>query len=227
MRGAASVSAGYRSWLAQPRLALLTASRARLRRISDRWRRSLQLRVIAATLMLSAIVVSVLGYVLMQHLVTELYRDKVQSSVNIVHAGLGSGAATSIEFGAKPNPTSRQDMYELAKQLASTGETPYALEITLPLGGQPVPARRLADEVWSVLGDRIAKHCADDGISPPASLPMASSCCTFLNCSSRCIRSVTSRVIPQVRTQCPSTTIPAIVLRKIFFCPSDANSRDS
>jgi two-component system sensor histidine kinase MtrB len=139
MRGAASVSAGYRSWLAQPRLALLTASRARLRRISDRWRRSLQLRVIAATLMLSAIVVSVLGYVLMQHLVTELYRDKVQSSVNIVHAGLGSGAATSIEFGAKPNPTSRQDMYELAKQLASTGETPYALEITLPLGDQGPP----------------------------------------------------------------------------------------
>ena len=64
MRGAASVTAGYRGLLTRPRLALLTASQARLRRISDRWRRSLQLRVIAATLMLSAIVVSVLGYVL-------------------------------------------------------------------------------------------------------------------------------------------------------------------
>jgi two-component system, OmpR family, sensor histidine kinase MtrB len=139
MRGAASVAAGYRGWLDRPRLALLTASRARLRRISDRWRRSLQLRVIAATLMLSAIVVSVLGYVLMQHLITELYNDKVQSSVNIVDAGLGSSAANSSEFTAPPNPNSRQDMYGLAQQLASTGETPYALEVTLPQSYQGPP----------------------------------------------------------------------------------------
>lgn len=45
-------------------------------------------------------------------------------------------------------------------------------EIALPLGGPPVPPWRLADEVWSVLGERIAKHCADDGISPPGSLPV-------------------------------------------------------
>ena len=132
MTGAASGPASYRSWLVRPRLPLLTAPRPRLRRISDRWRRSLQLRVIAATLMLSAIVVSVLGYVLMQHLVTELYNDKVQTSVNIVDTGLGSSAASSSEFTARPNQTSRQDMYALAQQLASTGETPYALEVTLP-----------------------------------------------------------------------------------------------
>jgi two-component system, OmpR family, sensor histidine kinase MtrB len=140
MRGAASVTAGYRGLLTRPRLALLTASQARLRRISDRWRRSLQLRVIAATLMLSAIVVSVLGYVLMQHLVTELYNDKVESSVNIVDAGLGSSTANSSEFSQPVNPSTRQDMYQLAQQLASTGETPYALEITLPqsLQGPPV-----------------------------------------------------------------------------------------
>jgi two-component system, OmpR family, sensor histidine kinase MtrB len=99
--------------------------------MSDRWRRSLQLRVITATLVLSAIVVSVLGYVLMQHLITELYNDKVQSSVNIVDAGLAT-AASSGEFSTKPNPKSRPEMYTLAQQLASTGETPYALEVTLP-----------------------------------------------------------------------------------------------
>ncbi len=132
MRAAASVTGGYRSWLVWPRLGLLTALRARLRRIGDRWARSLQLRVIAATLMLSAIVVSVLGYVLMQHLVTELYNDKVQSSVNIVDVGLGGGAASSAEFSGRPTQGSRQDMVTLAHQLASTGETPYALEITLP-----------------------------------------------------------------------------------------------
>ena len=60
--------------------------------------------------------------------------------------------------------------YQGARLLAWLHGRPLG-EITLPLGGQPVPAQRLADEVWSVLGDRIAKHCADDGISPPASLP--------------------------------------------------------
>ena len=45
-------------------------------------------------------------------------------------------------------------------------------EVVLPLGEQPVPAQRLAGEVWSVHGERIAKHCADDGISPPGSLPV-------------------------------------------------------
>jgi two-component system, OmpR family, sensor histidine kinase MtrB len=139
MRGAASATAGYRSWLVRPRLVPLPAWRARLRRISDRWRRSLQLRVITTTLVLSAIVVSVLGYVLMQHLVTELYNDKVQSSVNIVDYGLGTSAASSSEFASPPNPGSREDMYALAWQLRSTGGTPYALEITLPLAYQGPP----------------------------------------------------------------------------------------
>ncbi len=60
--------------------------------------------------------------------------------------------------------------YQGARLLAWLHGRPLG-EITLPLGRQPVPAQRLADEVWSVLGDRIAKHCADDGISPPARLP--------------------------------------------------------
>jgi two-component system sensor histidine kinase MtrB len=139
MNGAAGVAARYRSWLIRPRLELLPSWRLRLRLISDRWRRSLQLRVITATLLLSAIVVSVLGYVLMQHLVTELYNDKVQSSDNIVDAGLASAGSQSF-FSVPPNPNSRPEMYRLAQQLASTGETPYALEVTLrpPYQGPPV-----------------------------------------------------------------------------------------
>jgi len=131
MNTAAGVAARYRSWLVRPRLPLLPAWRTRLWQLSDRWRRSLQLRVITTTLVLSAIVVGVLGYVLMQHLVTELYNDKVQSSVNIVDAGLASAASLS-EFSVRPNPNSRPEMDALAQQLASTGETPYALEVTLP-----------------------------------------------------------------------------------------------
>ncbi|MGH3302850.1 MAG: MtrAB system histidine kinase MtrB [Streptosporangiaceae bacterium] len=112
--------------------------RGRLWRLSDRWRRSLQLRVITATLVLSAVVVSVLGYVLMQHLVTELYDDKVQSSVNIVDAGLASASGVAA-FNEKPSPLTRQAMDNLAQQLRSTGVTPYALEVTLPTASQGPP----------------------------------------------------------------------------------------
>jgi two-component system, OmpR family, sensor histidine kinase MtrB len=110
--------------------------RRRLWRLGDQWRRSLQLRVVTATLVLSAVVVSVLGYVLMQHLVTELYDDKVQASVNIVDAGL-AGASSALD--APPNSATQQAMHSLAQQFASTGVTPYALDVTLPLGSQGPP----------------------------------------------------------------------------------------
>jgi two-component system sensor histidine kinase MtrB len=131
MSGAAGVGARYRSWLVRPRLAIPRTWRIGLRRLSDQWRRSLQLRVITATLVLSVTVVGLLGYILMQHLVTELYNDKVQSSVNIVEEGLQTVVGSS-EFSNPPNQASSANMHHLAQQLASTGGTPYALEVTLP-----------------------------------------------------------------------------------------------
>jgi len=115
-----------------------TGWRYRLRRLSDRWRRSLQLRVVTATLVLSAVVVGVLGYVLMQHLVTELYDDKLQSSVNIVDAGLAT-ASGEAQFSKPPDPSTAAAMDALANQLRSTGGTPYALEVTLPPADQGPP----------------------------------------------------------------------------------------
>ena len=150
MSGAAGVGARYRSWLVRPRLTIPRSWGIGLRRLSDRWRRSLQLRVITATLVLSVTVVGVLGYILMQHLVTELYNDKVQSSVNIVEAGIAS-VAGSDQFSGKPNPQSRIHMNELAQKLASTGETPYALEVTLSPAyqGPPVYSAGAADGFYA------------------------------------------------------------------------------
>jgi two-component system, OmpR family, sensor histidine kinase MtrB len=119
-------------WLARSGL------RRRLWRLSDRWRRSLQLRVVTATLVLSAVVVSVLGYVLMQHLVTELYADKEQSSVNIVDAGLASASGV-IAFDGSQNSSTAQAMHNLAQQLASNGVTSYAVVVTLPTADQGPP----------------------------------------------------------------------------------------
>jgi len=138
MSGAAGVGARYRSWLVRPRLTVPLAWRTSVRQIGDRWARSLQLRVITTTLVLSVTVVGVLGYVLMQHLVTELYNDKVQSSVNIVEEGLQTVAGPNA-FSATPNQGSRSDMHDLAQKLASTGGTQYALEVTLPPAFQGPP----------------------------------------------------------------------------------------
>ncbi len=127
--------AGGSRWLVRPGRSGL---RGRLWRLSDRWRRSLQLRVVTATLVLSAVVVSVLGYVLMQHLVTELYDDTVQSSVNVVDAGLASASGVTA-FNELPTLSTAQAMHNLAQQLASNGVTPYALEVTLPTADQGPP----------------------------------------------------------------------------------------
>jgi two-component system, OmpR family, sensor histidine kinase MtrB len=124
--------------LTGPRWLARSGSGGRLWRLSDRWRRSLQLRVVTATLLLSAVVVSVLGYVLMQHLVTELYDDKVQTSVNIVDAGLASASGGST-FTGVPTASTAQAMHNLAQQLASNGVTPYALVVTLPTADQGPP----------------------------------------------------------------------------------------
>jgi two-component system, OmpR family, sensor histidine kinase MtrB len=126
---------GGQRWLGWP---ARSGSRGRLWRLSERWRRSLQLRVVTATLVLSAVVVSVLGYVLMQHLVTELYDDKVQTSVNIVDAGLASASGVTA-FNESQGSSTAQAMHNVAEQLASNGVTPYALVVTLPTADQGPP----------------------------------------------------------------------------------------
>src|SRR5262249_14091737 len=102
--------------------------RRRLWQLADPWRPSLHPSVVTAPLVLPAVVVSLLGYVLPQHLVTELYDEKVQSSVNIVDAGLAT-AGSEAAFTKPPDQpttdnTTAAAMYALAYQLRSTGGTP-------------------------------------------------------------------------------------------------------
>lgn len=131
MKGAsATVRASYSSWLARPRPAALTRLRYWLRRIAGRYRHSLQLRVTTVTLILSAVMVSVLGYILMQHLVTGIYTDMQRNSQIIVSQGLESTSGNG-RFSKPPNANSGSDMWKLAQKLAPSGQTPYAVEVTL------------------------------------------------------------------------------------------------
>jgi two-component system, OmpR family, sensor histidine kinase MtrB len=110
------------------RITLRRGSRRWLRGITDRWRRSLQLRVITATLVLCAVVVSVLGYFLMQRFVADVYANKQKSAANVVQIGL-STAENSQQFPAlQRQPTddysASQDLDKLALALAPAGASP-------------------------------------------------------------------------------------------------------
>ena len=137
MKGAAAaVGASYRSWLARPRStspsrsAVLSRSRRWLRRVADRYRHSLQLRVVTATLILSAVVVSVLGYILMQHLVTGIYASMEQSSTTIFDEGRTTAGGESA-FTQWPDSKSEAAMNALAQDLVPTQGIQYAVEVTL------------------------------------------------------------------------------------------------
>jgi two-component system, OmpR family, sensor histidine kinase MtrB len=138
-----------------------------LRRLSDRWRRSLQLRVVTATLVLSAVVVTVLGYVLMQRFVTELYASKEKSAQNVAQVGVNfarNGPSSSL-FTSPPGPSAAANMYTLVKSLTPTGassypgagnnygqdSSPYGLVVRLPgaLQGPPVFS---SGQQWNING---------------------------------------------------------------------------
>jgi two-component system, OmpR family, sensor histidine kinase MtrB len=118
------------------RLALRLRRRARavMSRVADRWRRSLQLRVITATFLVSCLVVLVLGVVLMQQIAQNLVATKERSAVNIVSVGLGI-AQTWQGAGQYPTADASQMMNDIVTKLEASGSnsgTHYAVLVRLP-----------------------------------------------------------------------------------------------
>lgn len=62
--------------------------------------------------------------------------------------------------------------YRGARLLARLHGRPVG-EITLPLEQRPLPPSGLAARAWPLVSDLVGKHCADDGIPPPAGLTAA------------------------------------------------------
>ncbi len=107
-----------------------------------RWRRSLQLRVVATTLLLSAAVVAVLGFFLMQQITTGLLRNKQVAAQAEVSDGLE--AAKSQPGVDKPPPPSDPSAFgdQVVKELQprSGVSNPYVVIVkTAPglLGQEP------------------------------------------------------------------------------------------
>ncbi|HEU5418688.1 MAG TPA: MtrAB system histidine kinase MtrB [Streptosporangiaceae bacterium] len=126
------------------RLALRVRRRARavIARVADRWRSSLQLRVITVTFLVSGLVVVVLGVVLMQQIAQNLVATKERSAVNIASVGL---AVAQTWQGASRYPTgdTAQMMNDIVNKLEASGSnsgTHYAVLVRLPrtYQGKPV-----------------------------------------------------------------------------------------
>ncbi|HXW47002.1 MAG TPA: MtrAB system histidine kinase MtrB [Streptosporangiaceae bacterium] len=155
--------ASVRRWLSRVR----SEARRWVRRLRDRWWRSLQLRVITATLVLSAVVVCVLGYFLMQRFVSDLYASKEESARNVAQVGVNF-ARNSAVFASPPGAQAGADMYTLVKQLTPDGAAPYpgagtnygeggsafGLVVTLPAGSQGPPVFSGGHE-WNIDGTAI------------------------------------------------------------------------
>jgi two-component system, OmpR family, sensor histidine kinase MtrB len=132
-------------------VALSRASRHWVLRLSEQWRRSLQLRVVTATFVLSAVVVSVLGYFLMQRYVSDLYASKRHTAENVVEVGVNT-ARSSAAFQVAPSASTSSDLYNLARQLttlqpgpglaaaSSASGSPFALRLVVRPGAQLNPA---------------------------------------------------------------------------------------
>jgi two-component system sensor histidine kinase MtrB len=89
---------------------------------------------------MSAVVVSVLGYILMQHLVAGIYTNMEQSSEAIFSEGLTTAGGQTV-FNQTPDAGSAAAMNALAQDLTPPAGSQYAVDVT-PVwpdwGGPPV-----------------------------------------------------------------------------------------
>jgi two-component system sensor histidine kinase MtrB len=101
---------------------------------SDRWRRSLQLRVITATFVVSCLVVTALGFVLMQQIAQNIIASKEKSAANVTSVGQTLAQSTPGVVPL-PGPAASQIMNEIVHKLQATSSssgTDYAILVTFP-----------------------------------------------------------------------------------------------
>ena len=101
-----------------------------------RWLRSLQLRVITTTLVISAVVVTLLGFFLMQQITSDQLKAKELQAGNVVDNGLIT-AKSQLEVNSSPNGTATQDLVAtIVKKLQPPpdSESNYGVAIKLAPG---------------------------------------------------------------------------------------------
>jgi two-component system sensor histidine kinase MtrB len=130
------------------RLSALRPSRKRVgRRIAQffngaktRWQGSLRLRVVSTTLVASAIVVSLLGFFLMQQITANLLRKAEETAVTQASDGLtfAQSQRLATQF---PGAQSEQFMHDVVNSLKSSDQVPadqFGVAVGLPPSNPPV-----------------------------------------------------------------------------------------
>jgi two-component system sensor histidine kinase MtrB len=95
------------------------------RQFQSRWRSSLQLRVVSTTLVVSALVVSLLGFFLMQQIASNLLRSAEAQAYTQAQDGLVFVEAHPAATRA-PGQDSQDIMTDILKSLQATGQSPGA-----------------------------------------------------------------------------------------------------
>jgi two-component system sensor histidine kinase MtrB len=167
MKGAATGSkpGGVLSSVAR-RLPTLAANVARLRRLArrragalrrrlavvhavlrTRWLRSLQLRVITTTLIISGLVVTLLGFFLMQQITSDQLQAKELQTGNVVENGLVA-AQTEAAVDSRPDGKTALNLMDtiIGKvQPPADADSSYAVAIMLAAGYSGPPVYRLGE----------------------------------------------------------------------------------
>jgi two-component system sensor histidine kinase MtrB len=95
------------------------------KRLQWRWRSSLQLRVVSTTLVVSAIVVSLLGFFLMQQIASNLLRSAEAQAYTQAQDGLVFAEAHPAA-SRPPGQNSQDVMNDILKSLQPSGQSPAA-----------------------------------------------------------------------------------------------------
>jgi two-component system, OmpR family, sensor histidine kinase MtrB len=140
----------------------LTAAHIVLR---ARWLRSLQLRVVTTTLVISALVVTVLGFFLMQQITWDQLKAEERQSGNVVESGLISVQAEAA-VDARPSASSPDLMDTIVRSLEPppNAQSSYGVAIMLAPGysGPPVyEAGQYAGVVTSEIPHKLTTKVAE------------------------------------------------------------------
>ena len=163
MKGAPTGSGAAPPWGA---LVTMPAALARLRRLARRrgaalrrrltaahvvlrarWLRSLQLRVVTTTLLISTVMVTVLGFFLMQQITSDQLKAAELQAGNIVQNGLIL-AQTQSAVDVRPNGTTSQNLMDtIVGRLQSppNAESSYGVAVMLPAGYSGPSVYRLGE----------------------------------------------------------------------------------
>jgi two-component system, OmpR family, sensor histidine kinase MtrB len=115
-----------------------------LRRLTRRWRRSIQVRVVSSTLVVSAVVVALLGFIVLQQVKEGLIQAKLRSSIAEEQLGVSNARTLlSSETGTRDVQALLQDVVQTLSPVQGGREGGYevvGLELVTGTASRTAPA---------------------------------------------------------------------------------------